>query len=184
MDLTIKPVNRNLKEYSDIKELILKSFPKNEQYPLWLLRLLALREKINFSAYYDDNIFCGITYSISNEDTTFLLYLAVNDKIRSRGYGSRILACLRERLKNNKIVFNIEKTDINADNNKQREKRLNFYLKNGFHKTDYELVEKDEIYSILCSDRNFVLKDYNTLIKKLSFGTYTGKIRKVEELER
>ena len=28
MNLTIKPVTRNLKEYAKIKELILKSFPK------------------------------------------------------------------------------------------------------------------------------------------------------------
>ena len=148
------------------------------------MRLLALRKSIDFLAYYDKDDFCGITYSISDKDTTFLLYLVVNDKIRSRGYGSEILSCLKRIYPENTIIFNVEKPNTNADNNEQRIKRVILYLKNGFQLTDYELLDGDDVYSVLSSDKNISLENYKSIIKKLSFGTYTGTVRKIDELER
>lgn len=184
MKLNIKPVNKNLKEYNKIRDLMLTSFPKNERYPMWLLSLLSKRKCIDFSAFYDNENFCGLTYSISNDKMTFLLYLAVNNEVRSKGYGSEILSCLKNSVPENTIVFNVEKPNINADNNEQRIKRINFYLKNGFQTTNYELVEGNDIYSVLASDKNFSLEDYKNIMNKLSFGIYTGKVRQIEELER
>lgn len=184
MDLSIRPVNKNLKEYNKIKKLMLTSFPKNERYPMWLLELLSKRKCIDFSAFYDEEKFCGLTYSISSDKMTFLLYLAVNAEVRSKGYGSEILSCLKKSVPENIVVFNVEKPNTNADNNEQRIKRVNFYLKNGFQTTNYELVDGNDIYSVLASDKNFSLEDYKNIMKKLSFGTYTGKIRQVEEIER
>lgn len=142
------------------------------------------RKCVDFSAFYDNDSFCGLTYSISSNKMTFLLYLAVNDKVRSKGYGSEILSCLKKSVPENTIVFNVEKPNTNVDNNEQRIKRIIFYLKNGFQQTDYELVDGSEIYSVLASDKNFSLEDYKSIMKKLSFGTYTGQIRQVDELER
>ena len=184
MNLNIRPVNKNLKEYNKIKNLILTSFPKNERYPMWLLSLLSKRKCVDFLAFYDEEQFCGLTYSISSDKMTFLLYLAVNDEVRSKGYGSEILFCLKQSNSQNTIVFNVEKTNTNADNNEQRMKRVNFYLKNGFQLTDYELVDGNDIYSVLASDKNFSVEDYKNIMRKLSFGTYTGKIRQVEDLEK
>ena len=180
MDLLIKKVNRSLKEYKEIKELFLKSFPKNERYPMWLLMLLALRKSVEFSAYYDGERFCGITYSITDKNTTFLLYLAVSDKVRSKGYGSKILSCIKEKYPKSTILFDIEKPNEKASNNNQRIKRMNFYLKNGFGITDYELIEKDESYIILSSDKNIDIDEYKKMIKKLSFGFFNTDVRKIQ----
>ena len=83
-------VSKKLKEYKEIKSLMRRAFPQNEQIPMWLLHILAIRKSVEFSAYYDEDLFCGISYTASNEDLVFILYLAVNDKIRSKGYGSAI----------------------------------------------------------------------------------------------
>ena len=54
----------------------------------------------------------------------YVLYLAVNDKIRSKGYGTLMLKHLNEMSGNKEITLNIESLDENADNYKQRVKRL------------------------------------------------------------
>ena len=78
-------VSKKLKEYKEIKSLMCRAFPKNEQIPMWLLHILAIRKSVEFSAYYDEDLFCGISYTVRNEELVFILYLAVNDKIRSKG---------------------------------------------------------------------------------------------------
>lgn len=59
-----------------------------------------------------------------------ILYLAVNDKIRSKGYGSRILQEIKGRAHSRSIVLNVEKPSVNAENNAQRISRIAFYEKN------------------------------------------------------
>ena len=98
-------VSKKLKEYKEIKSLMCRAFPKNEQIPMWLLHILAIRKSVEFSAYYDEDLFCGISYTVSNEELLFILYLAVNDKIRSKGYGSAILQCIKQRFSSKAIAF-------------------------------------------------------------------------------
>ena len=175
MNLTVKKVDKNLKEYSKIKKLMVKTFPKNERIPFWLLNLYTANDNVEFLAYYDSNNIVGITYTINYENTAFLLYLVVFDKLRNKGYGKELLNSLKE---NKYIVLNAEKPSINKDNIEQRKKRINFYLKNGFLNTKYELVEKDETYTILSTNKKFSEKQYDDLLKNISFGIYNGIIRK------
>ena len=71
-------------------------FPQNEQIPMWLLRVLAFRKNVNFRAFYDDDQFCGVLYTAEDNKYIFVLYLAVNDRIRSKGYGTKILDWLKQ----------------------------------------------------------------------------------------
>lgn len=40
------------------------SFPRDEQYPILLLQLVALKSNVDFLAYYDEDTFCGFSYTI------------------------------------------------------------------------------------------------------------------------
>lgn len=161
-------VSKKLKEYKGIKSLMCRAFPKNEQIPMWLLHILAIRKSVEFSAYYDEDLFCGISYTVSNEELVFILYLAVNDKIHSKGYGSAILQCIKQRFSNKAIALNIEPLDPKSDNYAQRIKRFEFYLKNGFVDTHYQ---------ILATTTQFPIKEYKLTIKQLSFGLYSPQIK-------
>ena len=161
-------VSKKLKEYKEIKSLMCRAFPKNEQIPMWLLHILAIRKSVEFSAYYDEDLFCGISYAVSNGELVFILYLAVNDKIRSKGYGSAILQCIKQRFSNKAIALNIEPLDPKSDNYAQRIKRFEFYLKNGFVDTHYQ---------ILATTTQFPIKEYKLAIKQLSFGLYSPQIK-------
>lgn len=177
--LEVKKINRKLPEYRKIKDLIKRAFPKNEQFPIWLLRFWASRKNIDFLAYYDDGSFCGITYTLQNENMAFVLYLAVNDEIRSKGYGSAILSYLKTTLANKVIVLNVEPIDMNAENYSQRVRRVEFYKKNGFENTNHYVVDTSGKYLILSTDKNFSLKDYQLVLKRLSYGLYTPKIESI-----
>lgn len=48
INLKAVTVSKNLKEYNEIKSLICRAFPKNEQFPMWLLRMLAIRKSVDF----------------------------------------------------------------------------------------------------------------------------------------
>ena len=107
-------------------------------------------------------------FTINAEELVFILYLAVNDKIRSKGYGSAILQCIKQRFSNKAIALNIEPLDPKSDNYAQRIKRFEFYLKNGFVDTHYQ---------ILATTTQFPIKEYKLTIKQLSFGLYSPQIK-------
>ena len=86
--LTDKTFSGKLNEYKDVCRLMKTALPKNEQIPIWLLRVLAFRKSVNFRVFYEDDRFCGILYTAENDKYIFVLYLAVNDRIRSKGYGT------------------------------------------------------------------------------------------------
>ena len=66
-------------------------FPKEELMPMWLIRILIYKKNYSFTVYYDNDLFVGILFTIDFDDTLFVFYIAVNDKIHSKGYGSELL---------------------------------------------------------------------------------------------
>ena len=171
-----KTLSRKLNEYKDVCRLMRTAFPKNEQIPMWLLKVLAIRESVNFRVFYDDDQFCGILYTVEDNKYIFVLYLAVNDQIRSKGYGTKILEWLKQNTEKI-IVLNVEAINPSPKNALQREKRISFYDKNGIIDTEYKFIDEGETYSVLASDiDHFVLREYETLLDRFSFGTYKKHI--------
>jgi len=169
MELRTEKVCRKSKDYPAICNLMKTAFPKNELFPMWLLRLLARRKSVNYLAFYSENDFCGILYTVENDDCLFVLYLAVNAQIRSRGLGSQIIQWIKERTTKN-IVLCVETPDDSAENPEQRKRRISFYQRNGFSDTGYSYFDGDS-YSILSSDsEHFNLSSYKALLKSFSFG--------------
>ena len=174
--LADKTFSRKLHEYKDVCRLMRTAFPRNEQVPMWLLRVLALRKSVNFRAFYEDDQFCGVLYTAEDNKYIFVLYLAVNDQIRSKGYGTKILNWLKQNTEKI-IVLNVESLDSSAENALQREKRISFYGKNGIFDTGCKFVDEGENYSVLASDiEHFEPREYKMLLSRFSFGTYKKHI--------
>ncbi|MCT0007655.1 GNAT family N-acetyltransferase [Weissella confusa] len=165
-----KRVTPTLPDYQSVVKMYHEAFPANEQLPLWYLQFLTLRRGISFSAYYDDDQIVGMIYTTKTQNTIFVLYLATNARIRSRGYGTKILQQLIRETPNQEIVLNIEPQDVSADNADQRAKRLRFYQKNGFMLTGYVIEDSNQEFDILSTSNHFSIVDYKRAVKKLSFG--------------
>lgn len=161
MRLRDEQIKKSMTDYEHILEIYRNSFPKVEQFPVLLLRIMSHLKGINSVAFYDGNNLCGFSYYLVNEKTVFILFLAVNDKIRSKGYGSQIISWIKENHPNREIFLDAEKPDENAENNDQRVKRIEFYKRNGIFDTNHSFTYDGVTYEILCTDDNFSDEDYN-----------------------
>ncbi|MDG4965210.1 GNAT family N-acetyltransferase [Lactococcus lactis] len=180
MNLEIKNVSKTLPEYRQVIDLVKNSFPKEEQYPILLLKLWALKKNVHFWAYYQNDEFCGVSYLVSHEEMTFVLYLAVNNQVQSKGYGSAILETLKEKFSGKNITLNIERLDPSADNYEQRVKRLKFYKKNGFYDTDYTITDRGETFLTLTTSPSFSVEVFKKVLRELTLGLDLLKIGKSE----
>ncbi len=176
MNLIEKKITKKLGNYDEIVKFMKKSFPKEELMPMWLLLLVSKFKKYNFNAYYDDKLFVGIIFTIESKESVFVFYIAVNDQIQSRGYGTRLLEIVFDKNKGKSVSLFIETmSNKNASNFEQRIKRLSFYERNGFKHTGYSAGNKEPFIDILSTNDNFDLKDAKKLLKIMPMKIFVNK---------
>ncbi len=182
--LNAKNVKRKETSYLETKSLFLSSFPNSERVPFWILYLASrLKQKlIEFKAYYEDGVFCGFTYIIKQKDFVFVLYFAINDKLRSRGYGSKILSLIAEKEKHNNMFLAIESVRVKSENSEYRLKRQGFYFKNGYCDTGFCFKEKENLFDILYKGEPLPESQYQDIFEKVSRGLWQ-KIKKDSALQ-
>lgn len=168
MSLRIQTVNKQLKEYEQIKEIMISSFPQNERLPMWFLLWKAKTNFVDFLALFDDDRLVGLTYLITSRDLTFVMYLAIDSNIRSKGYGQKALEIIQSQHPNNRIILNIEAIEEGAHNYEQRVKRKFFYTRNGFVNTALQYSEGEDKYEVLISKGSCTVEEYQQLYKKLT----------------
>ena len=151
--------------YREVAKLLKSAFHRNERIPIWLLHIGTMRKNTKFTAFFDGNVFAGLLYTMENDKYYFILYLAVNDEVRSRGYGTAILDYAQQQAGGKSIVLNVEPLNLEASNYEQRKRRIAFYERNGIFDTGYELYDKRESYAVLSSKADsFEPKEYAKLL--------------------
>ena len=161
------------------KELYMSAFPKEERLPWWILRLNACRKGIDLTAFMDGDVFCGFTASVTVEDLHFLLFFAIDEEKRGKGYGSAILQLLQKQYKT--VVLNVELLDPAAENYTQRKRRFAFYQKNGLVDTYYHVWEVGGKFRVLSTEPELDVPQYKKIFKKLSLGVWDVKLQHVED---
>lgn len=158
------------------KELYHSAFPKEERLPWWILRLNARRNGIDLTGWAEGEKLCGFTASVTVDGMHFLLFFAIAEDLRGKGYGSRILAQLRQTYQT--VVLNVELLDPAAENYPQRARRFAFYQRNGFVDTYYHVWEVGGKFRVLSTDPQLDVKQYGKIFKKLSLGFWNVKLRR------
>ena len=171
---------KNAPSPESVRQLYSAAFPKEERLPWWLMQLLTVRKGTRLSAYYQENIFCGFTFTASYEKTLFVLFLAVDDSRRGRGYGSAILQHLKQEDPDRTILLNVELLDPKADNYDQRVQRMAFYQKNGFYDTGYDIDEVGGTFRVLATEPEPNMENYLQVFSHMSWGLWKPPIRKVQ----
>ncbi len=145
--ITEKTISKGTPEYKRFKALYRKAFPRAERIPV---RLLMNRKPDSaLKACYDGDVFCGFYSTITVGDITHILFLAVDDGLRNRGYGSALLELISRRYPENRIILDIEAEDSKAGNNEQRIRRKAFYEKNGYVESGIKYRWRRVPYEIL-----------------------------------
>lgn len=154
------------KYYTQVRDIYIKSFPEDERY----ISLEKMIERKNTKLYclVEKEIVLGIMYLIMYNDMIFLLYLAIDNKKRSKGYGSYLLKWCLKKYTDKKIYLNIEEVNKEAIDYEIRKKRLDFYLKNGFFLTNYISKEEVQNFNILSNNTKIDINEYKKLDKFIS----------------
>lgn len=155
MNLIEQNITPQSPDYKEIGAFMKRVFPKEELMPMWLLNMITKMNKYQFTAYYDNDLFVGITFTIEQKDLLFIFYIAVNDKVHSKGYGSHLLKTLSEKYDNIPIVLFIETLDPQTDNYDQRLKRLAFYERNGYYQTGIKAGFSKPFVDVLSTEKDF-----------------------------
>ena len=164
-----------------VKEIYFSSFPKEERMPYPLMRLLSLGRSTAFLSFREGDVPRGLAYLAALDSIVFVMFLAVNPALRSRGYGSEILRKLEELYPGRKLILSIERCDVPAPNHDLRVRRKAFYLKNGFVETGY-FVELSRVkQELLIKNGAFDRAEFLSFLKKYSNGTLRPPVWRAEE---
>lgn len=128
--------------------LYLGSFPDSERAPLESLHGFHTSGRAMYCALMEDD-FRGIAYIIPDGDLVFLLYLAVCPSFRGVGIGTRALDAVKSFCGDRRLFLNIEPPG-EGDNPEQRDRRLRFYLRNGFSEHGIITTPDGERYMMMC----------------------------------
>lgn len=185
MKLTAKRIKCFDTDNIKIKKMMKKLFPEHERMNIGELILGSLTSMVDYFGYYDEeNELCGFSYVIFTDQMAFILFLAVDDSVQSKGYGSEILNTILQKHDGKTVVLHCEPEDPGAENAQQRSRRINWYKKFGFTVTEYEYEELEGYkYAVMSRPASFSEDEYFKLFKKSSFGFYKPKTRKKNLME-
>lgn len=150
-------VNNEFADMKSLDELNKTAFPPDEY--LSIENQLELQKKGVFTvwAVYFNSDFAGFVSLRFYKEMVYLCFLAVEENLRSKGIGSMILKKIEEIYTDKQLAVDFELIDSDAENNSQRIKRKNFYLRNGFTETgwgtryfgvSYEICSLNEYFDI------------------------------------
>ena len=123
----------------DIKRIYFDAFPKNERMPFFLMILMSKLWNTQFWGFYDGDTPCGFAYFAFNRKLLFLMFLAVYNSLRGEGYGSAILAEIRDKYPDKKLIVSIEPCEDTSPDIEIRKRRKAFYGRNGYGETDFQI---------------------------------------------
>lgn len=157
-------IDKNYKDIKEIRRLYNSSFPDDERIPFKRLINNLDTDRVMY-AYYDDQLI-GMSFLFLYNDLAYLSYICVEEDLRDKGYGSKILNKVKDDFKDYRIVLDIEEVVKNSENYEERKRRKDFYLKNGFESANifYHIYHVD--YEILHYGKDVNRDDWHSIIKK------------------
>ena len=149
-------ITRRLDDFSQIETLyntrLKKDFPPNELRPLDSLRISWTENAYDCYGLFDGDKIAGYAFFVRRGNDYLFDYFAIAEERRDEGLGSVFLRQLSECMREaDCIVGEVENPDTaeTEELRRQRERRLRFYLRNGFLETELTSVVFGVNYRIL-----------------------------------
>ena len=106
--MELKKISEN--DIEQVSQLYYSAFPEDERAPWKALIEKHNKGKGEFLSIYDQNKWVGLTYVITYQNLSYVLYLAIDELQRGHGYGSSVLQMLKKRYPHT-IMLCIEEVD-------------------------------------------------------------------------
>lgn len=151
-----------------IKQLYETAFPKEEQIPWKDLVRLVEEMPLDFTAYYNDDVFIGFTIVYQRKTFNWFWYFAVREELRGKGHGQQILTHLIKKHAGQTSVLDMESPAQACENKVQRKRRHDFYLRNGFRDTNVYKTYNDITMTIMMiGEGTFTMRDWDEITNDL-----------------
>lgn len=168
MTLEEAKVTSTYEYYGEVRDLYEIAFPEEERLPWEDLMRLTDAMPLDFTAYFDLDTFVGLTIVLPREKYNWFWYFAVNEQLRGKGYGQKILNHIIQQYQDKSLILDMESPRQECDNFDQRLRRRDFYLRNGFRDTEAEKTFEGITYTILMKgEGTFTSKEYDEIIAEL-----------------
>lgn len=151
-------------ERDRITALYARAFPEEERIAYPVLEQRAQYEDTELLVVWDGQQLVGMLFLVRYKDLVLLLYFAVLEQLRNRGYGAAILDMLAARYTGCRIFLDIEAVDP-AQPDAMRVRRRNFYLRNGFRSTNRSYTWKGMTFEILSYGGDVTREECRALIR-------------------
>ena len=120
---------------------------------------------------------CGFVCLLSWQDITHILYLAIDSRLRGRGYGTQALAAIRQRYPHSRLIADIELETAGAPNNAANAGSAStFTQKSGYRSSGVQYRWREESYEIIVSCGDFDKADFRSFWN--AFGVSKGVFSK------
>lgn len=136
-----------LKDWSikDIELINNEAFESYEKMPIKLLKGLCKRDDVDTFLIKENNRTIGFCTIAWNKDMLYVIFFAIKDTLRNKGYGKEVLKLLKKKQKelcSNGIII----LDCHEPNSTINKRRLNFYKRNGFNEIRKKTITEDANY--------------------------------------
>ena len=163
-------INSSNANSEQLRRLYERAFPVGEQIPYDdLIHLLDVMD-IDYTAYYDGEMFVGLMMVLRLPRYNWGWYFAVREELRGKGYGQQILSIVLDNYRNTApFILDIESPfQTDAPNTEQRHRRYAFYLRNGLRDSGTCRTYNDITFTILTSSEEpFTQQDYDDIVAAL-----------------
>lgn len=167
MKLNTEYITENSRYWEEINRLAKEAFPPEEYLAPEKLVEMTKTDNVDFLALSEEGLFVGFMVVKVYKNLAYLFFLAIEPTSRSKGYGSRAIETLKARYPGKKQIVDFEMTDENSDNNEQRKKRRDFYLRNGYKETGLFLSYFGVDYEVFCIDNDFDAEDFKEMMNTI-----------------
>lgn len=165
MNLKLNLTNPDQPDFDQVYALYQQAFPVDELYPADLLFGHFNDPNNEFWSIYDDEKWVGLVYCMTENDLTYIGFLAIAPELRGEGYGSAALAAVKEKYSTNRVCLLIEEVSPKYADYEARKKRFSFYQANGFQAAGFKIAELDVHYDFLVATGQSLTSDeYLSLI--------------------
>ena len=167
-----------------IEDLYLRAFPKAERKPFSLMVKKQLEGTMEILSIEEENAFLGLAIFAHDKDIALLDYFAISDEMRGQGIGSRAIKSLQKIYAGKRFVLEIETTKKPCNDLELREHRKAFYLRNGLHTMDFDVMLFGVEMEMLSNANHLNFDEYLDVYKNACGLKYADKIYLIREVEQ
>jgi len=169
----IKRVLPGTDTFRAVKRLYLSAFPENERLSFRRMTLLALlKPSVELLAYYEDDRFCGFSFTVVTKPYLYINFFAADPALRGKGYGHRMAELLQKRFPKTGIC-EVKIPTENTETYEEDRMRIHFWETVGFDFLDgkYTITNPHGVrYYVGTTDGSFRRDAYRAVFDHLSFG--------------